>query len=607
MEFGMLRRGRQVEPRPNHRGAVGGRRAFLAGVLSTLLVPGVRGNAVSGHRRPYVQNVAPERVTLRWTSLRAGEGTVMIRDARGNERLIVCESGTVRSAQTGLGYDYFNHRASIAGLEPGASYTYRLMLNGAPFDAEGSFRTAGPSACTFLAIGDTGTGSQEQDQLARRLAGEQADLLIHTGDIAYPTGQHEAYERRYFDFYHATMRNIPFYPCPGNHDYYETEAYPYLSIHDLPAANVSAVDRGRYYSFDWGDVHFISLDSNAPLTRAAQGHGEMVRWLERDLAATKKFWRIAFFHHPPFAFGPNSGDLESARVRDHVVPILRRYGVPLVLNGHEHSYQRTHAIDRTVYVTTGGGGAALYPVHESEKLARGLSRHHYLRAKVDGRTLALEALDATGGLIDETIIQPQPILAERAVVNAASFERLVGAGSLVSIFGWHLALDTFDNQGKPLPANRRSGVRVMAAGRELELLLVSPTQITAQLPDGVTGVLELAVSTTSGSVSASVEVAPVALGLFGAIVNAEGTTNAEETPGEPGSHVTLLVTGVPAGTHTITASVSGFDVECRVLPAGFAGVRSIGFQLPPEIWNGAHGVYLQAAGATSNTVTVWVR
>src|SRR5262245_39258783 len=98
------------------------------------------------------------------------------------------------------------------------------------------------------------------------------------------------------------------------------------------------------------------------LVEAAIDQGAMLRWLENDLAATRLFWRIVFFHHPPFAAGPNQNDAQCILARERIVPILERHGVQLVFNGHEHSYQRTEPLlaghivrpdQGIVYMTTG--------------------------------------------------------------------------------------------------------------------------------------------------------------------------------------------------------------------------------------------------------------
>jgi hypothetical protein len=90
---------------------------------------------------------------------------------------------------------------------------------------------------------------------------------------------------------------------------------------------------------------------------------------ERDLRATRQFWRVAVIHHPPYAGGQNIRQIQQSWSRTYVAPILEKYGVQLVLSGDEHSYQRSHDLRNgsavtpntgTLYITTGGAGAALY-------------------------------------------------------------------------------------------------------------------------------------------------------------------------------------------------------------------------------------------------------
>src|SRR5262249_28468400 len=157
--------------------------------------------------------------------------------------------------------------------------------------------------------------------------------------------------------------------------------------------------RGRYYSFDWGNAHFISLDSNSDRSsgafrRALTGTGDMLNWLDRDLRSTRQFWRVVFFHHPPFAGGLNAGDPVENDVHRFIVPILEANGVQLVLNGHEHNYQRTYTLKEdkvvpdgsgTVYLTAGGGGATLYTLPSTlPQTALQRFSHHYVRIDVSG-------------------------------------------------------------------------------------------------------------------------------------------------------------------------------------------------------------------------------
>jgi len=270
----------------------------------------------------------------------------LVAGADGPSRVFPASTAEFSTEQTGLGEGLFQHTAVLEDLQPGTQYRYQVRVDGQNTAADGpfSFRTAGVGTFSFLALGDSGTGSAEQIQLAQLMESEPASLLLHTGDIAYPSGSYWNYDRHYLGVYQAMMRRIPFYPCPGNHDHYDHGGEPYRAIHDLPAETVPERDRGLYYSFDWGDVHFIALDSNQPLDEAARGRGAMLQWLEADLARSRAFWRVVYFHHPPYATGHNEGDYLSRLARSLISPILERHSVPLVLNGHEHSFQRTYPI-----------------------------------------------------------------------------------------------------------------------------------------------------------------------------------------------------------------------------------------------------------------------
>ena len=104
-----------------------------------------------------------------------------------------------------------------------------------------------------------------------------------------------------------------------------------------------------YYSFDYGNVHFIAIDSaNSLLTT----NGPMYKWLKQDLAANKQDWCIAFCHHPPYTKGSHDSDRERDSggimrdMRAIITPLLEENGVDLLLTGHSHAYERSYLLDR---------------------------------------------------------------------------------------------------------------------------------------------------------------------------------------------------------------------------------------------------------------------
>lgn len=522
----------------------------------------------------------------------------------------------------------------MTGLFPGTEYVYRVVLDGKDLTGgdELFFQTIDSVPFNFLVIGDSGVGSEAQSRLAGQMIGERAKLLLHTGDVVYPTGTYNMYQSRYFDYYRAMMKSVPFFPCPGNHDYYDTRAVPYVNVHDLPTERVREDDYGKYYSFDWTNVHFVSLDSNESLQAAAGGWGEMLGWLDRDLALTKKFWRIVYFHHPPYASGQNENDSLSKIAKETIVPILEKHRVPLVLSGHEHSYQRTHPMWRgevasdkygTTYVTSGGGGAPLYPVFPRPYIAGGASAHHYLKCQVDGPKLTVRAIDPNGVELDRFTIQPAPVLAENSVVNAASFEPGVARGGLISIFGWQLAPDEMSPTGRQLPSDL-GNVKMTINEQPMPLLMVSPTQINAIVPIGIEGEAIIRITTPNGRVEHRVSVLSVAPALFTeALFHAEGSQVSSEAPVKPGELVTVYATGLgavepevaidepaPADMPVRTAVrvlVGGSVAEPAVaaLAAGLSGVYKVSFVVPSTL-RGNSWIRIEAAGLVSNEVPLWM-
>jgi acid phosphatase type 7 len=447
------------------------------------LSPPIGARAFAGvrlRRRPTLQRLHGKTGTLVWTTLEPGKAVLELSGPSSTE-IIPATTTVFRSEQTALQYHYYQHRADFEGLAPGAEYNYRVLIDGIePAPAETlHFRAPGHGEFRFLVFGDSGWDSRSQRQIAALMQAEQPNLVLVTGDLGYPVGTYAYYETNYFDYYAGLLKSVPFFPCPGNHDYQGDVLQSYLAMNVLPIEGVPESDRGRYYSFDWGNAHFVSLDSMACLFEAVEGEGLMLDWLERDLGGTRKFWRVVFFHHPPWAAGPNENDTMCILAREHIVPILERYGVQLVFSGHEHSYQRTEPIlggqvvrqgQGIVYITTGGGGSILYPVFASHRVAAGASLYHYLRAENRGFTMSVRAVSEDGLEIDRITLAPAPVLYAHAI-----------AGDRIRLSGMQLASTDVIVPAEPLPT-QIAGTLVLFGGEPLRLEYVSNSEIIARLP-----------------------------------------------------------------------------------------------------------------------------
>jgi 3',5'-cyclic AMP phosphodiesterase CpdA len=167
------------------------------------------------------------------------------------------------------------------------------------------------------------------------------------GDNAYPYGSQNDYQRAVFDVYPTFLRKLTLWSTLGNHETYSGEPNPYFGIFTFPTqGEAGGVPSGseHYYSFDYGPVHFVCLDSQSS---SRQAGSPMLTWLEADLSSTQAKWIIAFWHHPPYSRGSHNSDttIECIEMRQNALPILEAYGVDLVFAGHSHSYERSMLID----------------------------------------------------------------------------------------------------------------------------------------------------------------------------------------------------------------------------------------------------------------------
>jgi len=375
----------------------------------------------------------------------------------------------------------------------------------------------------------------------------------------------------------------------------------------------------------------------APLIEAVSGTGRMLDWLENDLRKTRQFWRVAFFHAAPYAAGLHENDPMDALVRQRIVPILERYDVQLVLNGHEHSYQQSQPIRSgapveagrgVVYVTTGGGGATLYPVFPRPMLVYAESSHNYIHGAVQGYRMTLRAVRVDGQVIDNTDLAPPPLIFGEAVVNAASFDRSLAPGTLVSIFGLHLASEDSQAFQPPLPTEL-SGASVRVNERRLPLLYVSPMQVNAQLPFDLQGQATLRATTPNGSAETSVTISDVAPAIFAppGVVHPDGTPVSDAFPAEGGEVVSVYLTGLGRVNGEIAAGqaaplsplltvrtpievlLGGISIAPSFagLAPGFVGLYQVNLRVPEQLASGTHALQVVARGVRSNAVRVPVR
>ncbi len=247
----------------------------------------------------------------------------------------------------------------------------------------------------MLATGDSGGGNAAQQAVADQMAAahrrRKVDLVIMAGDNIYDEGNLNRVEATFLRPYRTLLQaGVPFHAVHGNHDIRSGDGEPQIRY---PLFGM----KGRWYTLRRGPVEFFMLDTNS---KAAWQH--QLPWLKKALASSTAPWKVLVGHHPILSSG-FYGDDPVAMAR--LGPWMRRYGVQLYINGHEHNYERSKPIDGITYLTVGGGGAALRPVLPGPNSARALSRHSFAELSFTPSQLTIEAWDSKGERIDQATLE----------------------------------------------------------------------------------------------------------------------------------------------------------------------------------------------------------
>jgi hypothetical protein len=338
-------------------------------------------------RDPYVQRLNQRSAALMWTApLPPGMGVTLER-----------EDDTVVDVVPSELDERGQHVAELEGLEPSTTYCWSVRGPDGELVSRGGFESAPEPGrgeeVRFVVVGDMGSGSSDQYAVRDQITTVPFDLMLTVGDNAYEDGTLAQFEQNFFAVYRDIFRWVSVFPTLGNHDYNTDDGAPYRQVFALPE-NGGPEGLERWYSFDWGDVHFVALDT------MSLGSAQLA-WLDTDLAANELPWVIVYGHHPPYSSGGHGSDLAT---REVLAPIFRRHRVPVYLAGHDHHYERTVSIDETVYVVTGGGGKGTRETGSSSFTAHSDEVLHFVWGRVAGDVLELHAIDANGTEFDSVAI-----------------------------------------------------------------------------------------------------------------------------------------------------------------------------------------------------------
>lgn len=247
----------------------------------------------------------------------------------------------------------------------------------------------------FAIIGDSGTGDQEQYDVAKELeAYRQAigfDTVIMLGDNIYGGHEPRDFAQKFELPYKPLMEaGVKFYASLGNHDDPNIERlYKPFNMNGQ-----------RYHTFKKGDIQFYALDSTYM-------DPQQLKWFEQNLQNSSAKWKICFFHHPLYNDGKMHGpDLD---LRSELTPLFKLYGVNVVFSGHEHAYERIKPEDDVYYFILGSSGKLAHDdFHRSETRATSYDRDRaFMIVEVATDGLYFQTVTRSGQTVDSGEINQQ--------------------------------------------------------------------------------------------------------------------------------------------------------------------------------------------------------
>ncbi|MCV6630553.1 MAG: metallophosphoesterase family protein [Flavobacteriaceae bacterium] len=365
-------------------------------------------------REPYLQMAFKDRISVLWQTDMGTDSELRYGTTKGleNRRMGVVEKdGNIH-----------RHEVRLLGLQPGTKYYYAIYSNGKRLAGGDAyfFKTEPADAYapfSFFAMGDIGEpvadgGFPEVTsyQIANRE--EKVDFGIGLGDIIYPDGESKFADEYLFKPMQVVLKNTPFYPALGNHDWHVNPDKNFVKEWQLP-------NNEHYYSFDYANAHFIALDTREGDLYDAEAQ---IAWFEADLKAVqgKYDWIFVYFHHN----GRTCTYKEDYKAVMDLYPLFAKYQVDLVLNGHAHTYERLHPFDAQgevlekyrgntdtypaigngfIQITTGAGGklkSGWAPGKCDENIqAKAAHTGHFSVIKIEGKKLEFQVIASMGGAV----------------------------------------------------------------------------------------------------------------------------------------------------------------------------------------------------------------
>ncbi|MCX8065771.1 MAG: metallophosphoesterase family protein [Candidatus Hydrogenedentes bacterium] len=315
----------------------------------------------------------------------------------------------------------FRWYATLENLTPNTQYEYRVGEQQNNLWSEWfKFKTApkSPENFSFIYLGDAQNGFEEWGKILKKAVEKcpQCSFIMLAGDLVNRGNERDDWDE-FFYYADNIFAQYPLVPAIGNHEYKSSgNMLPqmYLDYFTLPENGPDKVTPEFCYSFNYSNSKFIIL--NGSLNPLLQ-----VDWLEQQLEKDSSLWRFLMFHQPIYSSAPKR---DNKHLRDAWLPVIDKYHVDIVFQGHDHSYWRTHPLkngevvtnsyEGTVYVISFSGTKAYDQQEPTSIIAKAFSKiptYQIITIETQPEnTLTYRSFDLEGNLKDEFVITKPKLL-----------------------------------------------------------------------------------------------------------------------------------------------------------------------------------------------------
>ncbi len=378
---------------------------------------------------PYLQDAEDDGITIMWETAYPAYG-----------KIIYGEGSSLTDTLLELPDPQTLHEVTLPGMKKAVSYSYKVVTGDLSSPLH-TFHTKKKrdEAIRFIVYGDSRTLTKIHERIIRHMVPEKPDFIVNVGDVVGRGARLDEWIDQHFYPIRYISGDVPFYISIGNHEYggFKDRVPPFEQRVHNPLTSTGSTE--YYYSFDYGNAHFIFLDPNEYSFPDGDGilpESQQYKWFVADLKKAKKKseWIFVFMHQPPYSECWSGGYYDGEPpLRKYIVPIMEENGVDIVFSGHTHDYERglphppydpkTGKGNNVVYIITGGGGASLdnhkyrdwpqidLPPQPAEPNSNEYDggkyyQFHYTVLDINGKNLSFKAIrinaDGTyGGVLDQ--------------------------------------------------------------------------------------------------------------------------------------------------------------------------------------------------------------